>query len=103
VSNTSNGHHRRGAQRQLDAAAECPPTRTSICWRATAANAFDLLTAHQRAVPPILPASLRDQLRQRRPTKRVGVATIELDDRKWGLLGRFGRQSRNSDGVLGTY
>jgi len=36
-------------------------------------------------------------------TKRVSVATIELDDRKWGLLGRFGRQSRNSDGVLGTF
>jgi len=36
-------------------------------------------------------------------TKRVSVATIEIDDRKWGLLGRFGRQSRNSDGVLGTF
>jgi hypothetical protein len=34
---------------------------------------------------------------------RVTVASVELADRQWGLLARVGRQSRNSDGVLGTF
>ena len=36
-------------------------------------------------------------------SKRVSVATVEIADHKWDLLGRFGRQSRNGDGVLGTF
>ncbi len=36
-------------------------------------------------------------------TKRISVASIEVTDRKWGLLGRVGRQSQNSGGVLGTF
>lgn len=34
---------------------------------------------------------------------RVTVASMELADRQWGLLARVGRQSRNGDGVLGTF
>jgi hypothetical protein len=34
---------------------------------------------------------------------RVTVASVELADRQWGLLARVGRQSRNGDGVLGTF
>jgi hypothetical protein len=35
--------------------------------------------------------------------KRVSVASIELVDRSLGVLARLGRQSRNQDGVLGTF
>ena len=35
--------------------------------------------------------------------KRVSVASIEVVDRNAGLLARLGRQSRNQDGVLGTF
>ena len=35
--------------------------------------------------------------------RRVSVASVELVDRSLGLLGRFGRQTRNQDGVLGTF
>jgi tetratricopeptide (TPR) repeat protein len=36
-------------------------------------------------------------------TRRVSVASFEFADRQWGLLGRVGRQSQNSGGVLGTF
>ncbi len=36
-------------------------------------------------------------------TRRISVASFEFADRKWGLLGRVGRQSQNSGGVLGTF
>jgi hypothetical protein len=35
--------------------------------------------------------------------KRVSVASIEVVDRSLGVLARLGRQSRNQDGVLGTF
>jgi tetratricopeptide (TPR) repeat protein len=35
--------------------------------------------------------------------KRVSVASIEMVNRSLGLLTRLGRQSRNQDGVLGTF
>jgi SPOR domain len=35
--------------------------------------------------------------------RRVSIASIEFVDRSLGLLGRFGRQTRNQDGVLGTF
>jgi tetratricopeptide (TPR) repeat protein len=35
--------------------------------------------------------------------KRISVASVELADRSHGLLARVGRQSRNDDGVLGTF
>jgi hypothetical protein len=35
--------------------------------------------------------------------KRISVASFELTDRTLGLFGRVGRQSRNQDGVLGTF
>lgn len=35
--------------------------------------------------------------------RRVSVASLEFVDRPLGLLGRLGRQSRNQDGVLGTF
>lgn len=35
--------------------------------------------------------------------RRVSVASVELVDRSLGLLGRLGRQTRNQDGVLGTF
>ncbi len=34
---------------------------------------------------------------------QVSIASVELVDRSLGLLGRFGRQTRNQDGVLGTF
>lgn len=34
---------------------------------------------------------------------RVSNAFVELNDRELGLAGRFGRQSRNSGGLLGTF
>jgi tetratricopeptide (TPR) repeat protein len=36
-------------------------------------------------------------------TRRISVASVELADRSLGLLARLGRQSRNGDGVLGTF
>ena len=36
-------------------------------------------------------------------TKRVSVASFEIADRSLGLFARLGRQSRNQDGVLGTF
>lgn len=36
-------------------------------------------------------------------SKRVSVASIELGDRELGLLARAGRQTRNGNGVLGTF
>ena len=36
-------------------------------------------------------------------TKRISVAQIEVGDRSLGLLARLGRQSRNGNGVLGTF
>jgi hypothetical protein len=36
-------------------------------------------------------------------TKRLSVATVELLDRSLGVLARLGRQSRNDDGILGTF
>jgi tetratricopeptide (TPR) repeat protein len=36
-------------------------------------------------------------------TRRVSVASVELADRTLGLQARLGRQSRNGDGVLGTF
>lgn len=36
-------------------------------------------------------------------TKRVSVASFEVSDRTLRLLARVGRQSRNEDGVLGTF
>jgi tetratricopeptide (TPR) repeat protein len=36
-------------------------------------------------------------------TRRVSVASVELADRSLGLIARLGRQSRNGDGVLGTF
>ena len=35
--------------------------------------------------------------------RRVSIASIELVDRSLGLLARLGRQTRNQDGVLGTF
>jgi len=35
--------------------------------------------------------------------RRVSVASIEVLDRSLGMLARLGRQSRNQDGVLGTF
>jgi hypothetical protein len=35
--------------------------------------------------------------------RRVSIASIEMVDRSLGLLARFGRQTRNQDGVLGTF
>jgi len=35
--------------------------------------------------------------------KRISVASIEFADRSLGLFTRLGRQSRNQDGVLGTF
>jgi tetratricopeptide (TPR) repeat protein len=35
--------------------------------------------------------------------RRISIASIELVDRSLGLLGRLGRQTRNQDGVLGTF
>ena len=35
--------------------------------------------------------------------RRVSIASIEFVDRSLGLLGRLGRQTRNQDGVLGTF
>ncbi len=35
--------------------------------------------------------------------KRVSVASLEIDDRQWGLLARIGRQSQNLDGALGAF
>jgi tetratricopeptide (TPR) repeat protein len=34
---------------------------------------------------------------------QVSIASVEFVDRSLGLLGRFGRQTRNQDGVLGTF
>ena len=36
-------------------------------------------------------------------TKRVSTASFELADRSLGLLARLGRQTRNGNGVLGTF
>ena len=36
-------------------------------------------------------------------TRRISVASFEFADRQWGLLGRIGRQSQNSGGILGTF
>ena len=36
-------------------------------------------------------------------TKRVSIASIELVDHPLGLMARLGRQSRNQDGILGTF
>ena len=36
-------------------------------------------------------------------TKRLSVATVEMLDRPLGVLARLGRQSRNDDGILGTF
>jgi hypothetical protein len=36
-------------------------------------------------------------------TKRLSVATLEMLDRPLGVLARLGRQSRNDDGILGTF
>jgi tetratricopeptide (TPR) repeat protein len=36
-------------------------------------------------------------------SKRVSVASIEIADRSLGLLARAGRQTRNGNGVLGTF
>jgi tetratricopeptide (TPR) repeat protein len=36
-------------------------------------------------------------------TKRVSLASVELLDRPLGVLARLGRQSRNQDGVLGSF
>jgi tetratricopeptide (TPR) repeat protein len=36
-------------------------------------------------------------------TKRVSIASFEVADRNWKWLARVGRQSRNDDGVLGTF
>ncbi len=35
--------------------------------------------------------------------RRYSIASIEFVDRSLGLLGRLGRQTRNQDGVLGTF
>lgn len=35
--------------------------------------------------------------------RRVSIASLEMVDRSLGLLARFGRQTRNQDGVLGTF
>ena len=35
--------------------------------------------------------------------RRVSIASIEMVDRSLGLLARIGRQTRNQDGVLGTF
>jgi len=35
--------------------------------------------------------------------RRVSIASIEFVDRSLGLLGRLGRQTRNQDGVLGSF
>ena len=35
--------------------------------------------------------------------RRVSIASIEMVDRSLGLLARLGRQTRNQDGVLGTF
>ncbi len=34
---------------------------------------------------------------------RVNNLFVDLEDRKWGLSGRFGRQSRSSGGILGRF
>ena len=34
---------------------------------------------------------------------RVNNLFVDLEDRKWGLMGRFGRQSQSSGGVLGRF
>jgi tetratricopeptide (TPR) repeat protein len=36
-------------------------------------------------------------------TKRVSLASVEVIDRPLGLLARLGRQTRNEDGILGTF
>ncbi|HEX4674870.1 MAG TPA: hypothetical protein VH209_06045, partial [Steroidobacteraceae bacterium] len=35
--------------------------------------------------------------------RRISIASIEMVDRSLGLLARIGRQTRNQDGVLGTF
>ena len=35
--------------------------------------------------------------------RRISIASIEMVDRSLGLLARLGRQTRNQDGVLGTF
>ena len=35
--------------------------------------------------------------------RRISIASIEMVDRSLGILARLGRQSRNQDGVLGTF
>jgi tetratricopeptide (TPR) repeat protein len=35
--------------------------------------------------------------------QRISVASVEMNDRNLGLLARLGRQSRNNDGILGTF
>jgi len=35
--------------------------------------------------------------------RRVSIASVELVDRSLGILARLGRQTRNQDGVLGTF
>ncbi len=35
--------------------------------------------------------------------RRISIASLEFVDRALGLLGRIGRQTRNQDGVLGTF
>jgi tetratricopeptide (TPR) repeat protein len=35
--------------------------------------------------------------------KRISIVTLEVVDRKWGLLARVGRQTQNLDGVLGSF
>jgi tetratricopeptide (TPR) repeat protein len=44
----------------------------------------------------------QDQFALGNPT-RVSLASIEVLDRSLGLLGRFGRQANNTDGILGTF
>jgi hypothetical protein len=36
-------------------------------------------------------------------SQRLSVATVEMLDRSLGLMARLGRQSRNDDGILGTF
>jgi hypothetical protein len=44
-------------------------------------------------------------LREKGPDSlsRINNLFVDLEDRKWGLSGRFGRQSRSSGGVLGRF
>jgi len=44
----------------------------------------------------------QDQFALGNPT-RVSLASVEVLDRSLGLLGRFGRQANNTDGILGTF